>query len=120
MSGMPKGRPVAVVKLEDQEREFLQALVRRRHAPQAEVKRAQAILGFADGLSNTEVARRVGVCNVTAGSWRQRFREQRLAGLSDLPRSGAPRSIADKEVAEVVRLTLEKTPENATHWSTRS
>jgi transposase len=111
---------VLSVELQDEERAFLQQLARRRHAPQAEVSRAKAILGFADGLSNTEVARRVGVCSVTAGSWRQRFLKERLNGLSDLPRSGAPRSISDDEVAKVVRMTLEQTPEQATHWSTRS
>lgn len=108
------------VVLQDEERAFLEQLARRRHAPQAEVSRAKAILGFAEGLSNTEVARRVGVCNVTTGTWRKRFLKERLAGLSDLPRSGTPRTISDEEVAKVVRLTLEQTPEAATHWSTRS
>jgi transposase len=43
-----------------------------------------------------------------------------MVGLFDLPRSGAPRTISDEKVAEVVRLTLETKPKNATHWSTRS
>src|SRR5215212_4220774 len=116
---MPSGRPVAPVVLQEQEREFLRRLARRYRAPQSEVSRAKAILGFADGLSNKVVAARVGICSVTAGSWRKRFLKQRLEGLSDLPRSGAPRSVSDEEVACIVRLTLEKTPQAATHWSTR-
>jgi transposase len=117
---MPSGRPVASVVLQDEEREFLRRLARRHHAPQSEVSRAKAVLGFAEGLSNKEVAARVGICSVTAGTWRKRFLKERLEGLSDLPRSGAPRSVSDEEVARIVRLTLEKTPQGATHWSTRS
>jgi transposase len=71
-------------------------------------------------MSNLEVAARLGVCNETTGSWRQRFVKERLQGLSDLPRSGALRSVSDEQVARVVRLTLEQTPAGATHWSTRS
>jgi len=52
--------------------------------------------------------------------WRRRFAQDRLAGLSDAPKSGAPRTIGDAEVERVVRLTLDTLPENATHWSTRS
>ncbi len=33
---------------------------------------------------------------------------------------GAPREIDDDEIAETVRLTLEETPADATHWSLRS
>ena len=43
----------------------------------------------------------------------------RLAGLEDAPRPGAPRSIDDERVAQVVADTLEKSPRGATHWSTR-
>jgi hypothetical protein len=44
---------------------------------------------------------------------------QRLEGLLDEPRPGAPRSIADAQVEEVVTQTLESMPENSTHWSSR-
>jgi hypothetical protein len=42
-----------------------------------------------------------------------------LEGLLDEPRPGAPRSITDAQVAEVVIKTLESMPTNSTHWSTR-
>jgi hypothetical protein len=38
----------------------------------------------------------------------------------DEPRPGAPRRIGDSEVERVMRLTLETTPRDATHWSTRA
>ncbi len=52
--------------------------------------------------------------------WRSRFAEYRLDGLIDEPRPGKPRTITDEQVEEVVVKTLESTPKDATHWSTRS
>src|SRR5580658_8397777 len=43
----------------------------------------------------------------------------RLEGLLDEPRRGAPRSITDAQVEQVVTTTLESMPENSTHWSSR-
>jgi transposase len=56
----------------------------------------------------------------TVGKWRQRFMERRLDGLLDEARPGAPRKVGDAQVERVVRLTLESTPADATHWSTRA
>ena len=52
--------------------------------------------------------------------WRSRFAEYRLDGLIDEPRPGQPRTITDEQVEEVIIKTLESTPKDATHWSTRS
>ena len=41
-------------------------------------------------------------------------------GLTDQPRPGQPRKITDEKVEEVIVKTMETTPGNATHWSTRS
>lgn len=53
-------------------------------------------------------------------TWRRRFIERGLDGLSDEPRPGAPRKISDADVERVIVKTLEERPKNATHWSTRS
>lgn len=54
------------------------------------------------------------------GCWRARFGQYRIAGLGDMPRPGGPRTVTDEQAAAVVTRTLESTPKNATHWSTRS
>ena len=54
------------------------------------------------------------------GKWRQRFVERRLDGLLDEPRPGAPRKISDEQIEQALTMTLESTPQDATHWSTRS
>jgi hypothetical protein len=43
-----------------------------------------------------------------------------LEGLADEPRPGAARTITDEQVEQVLVTTLETTPADATHWSTRS
>jgi len=117
---MRTGRPTVPIVLTPQERQALEAICRRSKAPQAEALRARVILGCAAGLNNGQVCKRTGLCPHTVGRLRKRFYEVRVAGIFDLPRNGAPRQISDEQVAEVVRLTLETKPKQATHWSTRS
>ena len=78
------------------------------------------MLACAEGLSNVEVADRLGVSRMTVGKWRSRFVSDRLDGLHDEPRPGGPRSIGDDDVERVIVKTLEETPRDTTHWSTRS
>ena len=78
------------------------------------------MLRAAEGDSNTAVARRERVTKATVGKWRGRLLAGRLEGLRDEPRPGAPRTITDAAVEAVITKTLETTPRDATHWSTRS
>jgi transposase len=73
----------------------------------------------AAGQTNTQVAHELRVTKQTVGKWRRRFLAKRVDGLLDEPRPGAPRTVTDARVEEVVRLTLESKPRDATHWSTR-
>jgi len=94
--------------------------VRRPTTAQALVQRARVILECTAGKTNTRVARELRLTKQTVGNWHSRFLAARLGGLLDEPRPGARRKIGDGEVDRVVTLTLEGTPHDATHWSTRA
>ena len=115
-----RGRPIATLELTPDEKQSLQQTLRRRGAGHWEVLRSKVILLAAEGLSHTQIVRRTHLSAPTVGRWRQRFLQNRTAGLSELPRSGAPRRINDDKVQEVITATLEKKPDHSTHWSTRT
>jgi len=114
------GTRAAAVTLSDDERETLERWARRHTTGQALALRCRIVLSCADGGSNTEIGARLGVRRGTVAKWRTRFIDKRLDGLHDEPRPGAPRSVSDDDVERVIVKTLEETPANATHWSTRS
>ncbi len=111
------GRPRKQLTITDDERAALERLARRPKSAQQLALRARIVLACATGASNTDVAEQVGVCLPTVGKWRERFRVDRLEGLSDEPRSGAPRTVTDHDVERVVTRTLESIPRGQTHWS---
>lgn len=117
-AAMARGRLAALV-LSETERSELVSLAARRNTAQALALRARIVLGCAEGKQNKEVATRLRVDQGTVGKWRRRFAEQRLDGLRDEPRSGAPRTLDDARIEAVIVRTLESTPPAATHWSSR-
>ena len=117
---MRTGRPLPPLTLTPDERATLERWGRRPTTARALAERARLVLACAAGKPNTVVARELHLTQQTVGKWRARFLRQRLDGLLDEPRPGAPRQITDAAVERVMRLTLESTPRDATHWSTRA
>jgi transposase len=115
-----RGRPKAELVLSDDERSTLERWARRPKSAQRLAQRCRIVLACAQGRSNLEVARALGVSPATVGKWRGRFVAERLDGLPDDPRPGVPRTITDDTVEAVIVKTLEEIPTDATHWSTRS
>jgi transposase len=117
---MPSPVPTRI-ELTAEERAQLEAWERRRTSAQALALRSRIVLAAAEGpANNTEIARSLGVAVSSVRKWRNRFAVHRLDGLTDEPRPGQPRTITDAQVEEVIVKTLETTPKDATHWSTRS
>jgi len=114
-----RGRPKAPVVVTDEDRVVLERWSKRPKTPMSVAQRARIVLLAADGLNNNTVAERVGVNQATVVKWRKRYLAGGVDGLVDEPRPGAPRKITDAAVEEVVVRTLEETPIDATHWSTR-
>lgn len=116
---MRTGRPTKPLDITAEERQKLELLARRPKSSQALAMRARIVLNCVADLTNDKVAQKLGVTRPTVGKWRERFRLQRLEGLLDEPRPGAPRAITDDQVEAVVTTTLEAMPKHGTHWSTR-
>jgi transposase-like protein len=81
-------------------------------------QRARIVLLAADGVSNTEIADRVGVSRPTVIDWRARYERSGIAGLDDEPRSGRPRSV-DHDAIITATLTPPPKRLGVTHWSSR-
>jgi L-aminopeptidase/D-esterase-like protein len=69
---MRTGRPVKVLTLSAEERVTLHRWARRPKSAQRLAQRARIVLLCGEGLSNTGVARQVGVTIQTVGKWRGR------------------------------------------------
>ena len=113
------GRRAVALVLAEAERTELRALAARRSTAQAVALRARIVLACAEGAQNQDVAARLGGSEQTVSKWRRRFAGQRLEGLRDEPRPGAPRTVDDARIEAVITATLESVPPDATHWSSR-
>ena len=116
---MAMGRPKAKLVMTTAEREQLEGLANSRSLPAGLVNRARIILLSAEGITNQQIARRLGMTKATVGKWRRRFIQFSVSGLHDELRPGRPRSISDERVAQLVAKTLRMRPKNGTHWSVR-
>ena len=111
-------RPAPALVLRDGDREKLEGWLRSRSVKAGLVKRARIVLLAADGVTNQEIAARVGASRTTVIQWRNRYQSRGVAGLEDHDRSGRPREV---DHAAVVTATLTPPPKKlaVTHWSTR-
>src|SRR6478672_879604 len=116
---MRTGRPKQPLILSAEERERLESMAHRARSHPLLARRARVVLACAEGLDNQAVAKKLRCSKGMVGKWRARFLKDRLEGLYDEPRPGAPRKIGDDQIEQIVIQTLESTPRGQTHWSTR-
>lgn len=109
------------ILLSPEERQRLEKLARGRSTAARLVQRAQIVLLASEGKENREIAAELGIVRHTVGRWRSRYAQLGLAGIEkDSPRSGRLPSISEEAIQAVIRKTTQETPNDATHWSTRS
>ena len=110
------------VKLSADDDRRLRILSKRKRVEARIQLRARIVLLAADGMSDKDIAQQLDTDRRVAARWRARFLAAGVDGLlQDATRPGRPRTARKAaNVEQVVRITLEETPEGATHWSTRT
>src|SRR4051795_1919289 len=100
------------------DRESLESWTRSSSIRAGLAQRARIVLLAADGVSNTEIAERVGVARQTVISWRERYAASGIDGLVDEHRSGRPRTV---DRGKILAATVTPPPARlgVTHWSSR-
>jgi len=113
-------RIAKVITLSDEERTTLVRWSRGRSTPARLVLRAKIVLAAAEGRENKDISADLGCTRRTVGDWRNRFAELRLEGIErDAPRGGRTPKTRTRFEAEIIRMTTQEDPPNATQWSTR-
>ena len=126
---MQKGPKPAELTVSEQERKDLEELVRRHSTPQQLAKRGRMILAAAQGQSNAEIARALGVSVDTVRSWRMRWIGLQAVPLSelplserltDVPRPGRPSQITAEQRCQMVAMACDQPKERPiSHWTGR-
>lgn len=129
-----------IVTLSLRQRKTLEGIVRQTTNPHRLVRRAQLILGAADGKSNTDLAAQLALSRTQVQCWRDRWQaasasltfaeseevtdailRQRIASiLSDKPRPGTPATFTLEQIVQMIAIACEEpaTSERPiSHWS---
>lgn len=119
LSGMWEPAPPLVMAQE--QKTHLEAWVKAPSTPQKIVLRSRICLLAQQGIGNRQIAQRLNTSRPTVLLWRQRFAQSGVAGLEQEPPRQASRQRLDEDlVKKIVDTTLQTTPPDATHWSTRT
>ena len=106
-------------KLSPTDQRTLEVLLRSPKTPQSLALRGKIILLSAQGLTAEAISEATGTTTRSVYKWRSRYKADGIDGLLDLPRSGQPKKLDEAKVKEVLQLTIERIPHEATHWSVR-
>jgi transposase len=107
------------ITLTADERGRLEAWTRAGSTEQRYAQRAQFVLAAARGDGTTSIARHFGVRPATVSKWRTRFAAQRLAGLEDEPRPGAPPRYDASTEDRILALLDKAPPRGYARWNGR-
>lgn len=112
-------KPIAVIRLTDEEVNILQEWTRRGKNENRLVERARIILLAHAGQTNQQIAEALRTRTARVSKWRQRFAAKRLQGLGDDPRSGKPAKYDQSTEKSVLMLLDESPPKGYSKWNGR-
>jgi len=99
----------------------LEQWLRAGSTPQQTVLRARIILHAVRGWTDQQIALELKIQRRTAALWRGRVREQGIGCVWEIaPGRGRKVRYDSREVARIVKTTLQTKPKGSTHWSTRT
>ncbi|MGH8652586.1 MAG: IS630 family transposase [Gammaproteobacteria bacterium] len=114
-------KPASVLPMTAEQKRTLEAWIRARTTPQRIVLRSRICLLAGEGKSNNAIADQLGTSRPTVLLWRKRFEKAGPSSLSeDAPHGLSVQRLSAEKVNAIVEATLHTTPEDATHWSTRT
>jgi transposase len=102
-----RGPRAPAVKLSKEERDALQALLRRGTAAQRDVWRAELALRVHEGQTTSSIATALGLSRPTVTLWRERLACFGIEGLQEAPRPGRPRRLADAQRLQLLALACQ-------------
>src|SRR5436190_5069329 len=99
----------------------LEAWIQAPLTPQKIVLRSRICLLAHEGLGNRQIARQLNTSRPTVLLWRERFAQSGVAALEhEPPRKASSQRLDEELIKKIVNTTLQTTPADATHWSTRT
>ena len=99
----------------------LNAIAAAPQSPQKHAWRARIVLLSGDGLGTSAIMAQTGKSKTCVWRWQERFMHEGVDGLlRDRSRPPGKTPISSKRVAEIVRLTQEPPPHEATLWTVRA
>jgi transposase len=103
------------------DRERLRGIVSAPLSPQKHVWRARIILLSSDGLGTSAIMAATGKSKTCVWRWQERFMHEGVDGLlRDKTRPPGRAPVPPDRVAQIVRLTQDPPPHEATHWTARA
>ena len=101
------------------ERTALMQRAKSRTGRAEDARRARVILLLSEGRTWDTVCAQVGCSRGFVALWRQRFTDERLAGLYSRHRGQAPQRHTPRTEARILAATRRAPVDGSTHWSTR-
>ena len=114
-------KPTDALPMTVEQQKTLEVWMKAKTTPQRIVLRSRICLLAAEGQSNNSIAQQLDTSRPTVLLWRKRFEAAGPSGLAeDAPHGPSAQCLPPQKVRAIVEATLQTTPQDATHWSTRT